>query len=222
MPRLARVVVPGTPHHITQRGNRGASVFFSKADRLRYLELLAEYAALHSVEITAYCLMTNHVHLIATPATKEALGAMLKPVHLRYAQELNRQQGEHGILWQGRFYSCAMDDDHFWEAVRYVERNPVRAKMVERADQYPWSSAAAHCGLRTDELLTELTARPVETAQWAAWLGDEEDPAVQERLRAATRTGRPAGGEAFVDFVEKVLGRVVRRRKAGRPRKVRE
>ena len=131
MPRMARVVIPGCPHHLTQRGNRREDVFFTAADRQRYLELLAEYAEKHGLAVQAYCLMTNHVHLVVVPRAEASLGAALKPVHMRYAQHVNWTQHIGGRLWQGRFFSCPLDEEHLWAAVRYVECNPVRAGMGE-------------------------------------------------------------------------------------------
>jgi len=219
MPRLPRVVIPGIPHHVTQRGNRGDAVFDDDVDRRRYLELLQEYGERHGLKLVAYCLMPNHVHLVAIPLKKTSLSAALKPVHLRHAQQLNRSRGEGGLVWQGRFYSCPMDDEHTWTAIRYVERNPVRAKMVRHAEDYPWSSAPAHCGLLADPLLTELDPRPAEESEWATWLEGADDAQVLERLRSRTRTGRPVGSEAFVEKLEGIVGRVLRARKVGRPRK---
>ena len=219
MPRIARAVAPGVPHHITQRGNRGANVFFHKSDRVRYLDLLRKYSDLHGLQIVAYCLMTNHVHLVAIPEKETSLAATLGPVHLRYTQSINWRKEETGLLWQGRYFSCPMDDDHYWEAVRYVERNPVRARMVERAEEYRWSSAAAHCGLVPDDLLMELEARPVEESEWSEWLEDAADEQVLKRLRTSTRTGRPAGSSSFVESIEGMLGRVLRARRVGRPRR---
>ena len=224
MPRLARVVIPNCPHHVTQRGNRREDVFFGDADRQRYLALLGEYCGLRGLAIQAYCLMPNHVHLVAVPRTVAALGAALKPLHTRYTQHVNRSQGLSGRLWQGRFYSCPLDDAHLWTAVRYVERNPVRAGLAARAEDWPWSSAAGHCGRRTDELAGDPCGlhRDLPPEQWSAWLAAEWGPAEQERvdrIRSHTHTGRPAGGETFVDRLESLLGRLLRPKKAGRPRK---
>lgn len=121
MPRLPRAVFAGYPHHITQRGNRRESVFFDDGDRLVYLAWLKEYADLHQVEVLAYCLMTNHVHLIAVPTTDDGLQQTLKPLHMRYAQRLNRQRQWSGHVWQGRFFSSPLDDAYLWTALRYVE-----------------------------------------------------------------------------------------------------
>jgi putative transposase len=154
MPRLARTVCAGIPHHITQRGNRREDVFYTDDDRAAYLDWLREYAGKHEVDILAYCLMTNHIHLVAVPKTEAGLQWVLKPLHMRYAQRINRRRGWKGHLWQGRFFSSALDETYLWAAIRYVERNPVRAKLVRKAENYPWSSAAAHCGLREDPVLT--------------------------------------------------------------------
>jgi REP-associated tyrosine transposase len=221
MPRIARVIVPGVPHHITQRGNRGCDVFLTDEHRSRYLELLKEYADEHGLRIDAYCLMTNHVHLVATPETVESLEAVLRPLHVRHSQTINRYLGERGVLWQGRPYSCPLDEEHFWAAVRYVEMNPVRAKMVKRAERYAWSSAAAHCGVRDDPLAADLSSGPVEPSGWAEWLQEDEDEAALETLRKKTRTGLPAGSSEFVTVLEEILGRVLHRGKPGRPRKKR-
>ncbi len=154
MPRLARNVFSEIPHHITQRGNRREDIFFSKEDRLIYLEWLGDNSQKHGVEVLAYCLMANHFHLILKPDSQEGLQKVLKPLHMRYAQHINKLKGWKGHLWQGRFFSSALDDVYIWSAIRYVERNPVRAKMVTKAEDYPWSSAAFHCGLEENRLLT--------------------------------------------------------------------
>ena len=219
MPRTARIVVPETPYHITQRGNRREDVFFSDADRQAYLDLLAEYAAMHGLNIQAYCLMPNHVHLVAVPGTADALSGTLKPVHCRYVQHVNWTHGLTGRLWQGRFFSCALDDAHFLAAVRYVERNPVRAGLVSRAEEYLWSSAAAHCGLRDDPVVPGAAGLAARIGGWSKWLREEDDPAEVSALRCNTRTGRPLGGEGFLNLLERLLGHTVRPRKAGRPRK---
>lgn len=143
---MARVVVPGVPHHVTQRGNNRQDVFFCDDDRLAYLRMLAAECRRHLVEVHGLCLMTNHVHVVATPATAPSLAQAIGRAHWKYAQYINRMHGRSGHLWQGRFYSAALDEAHFWTTLAYVERNPVRAAMVDRPWDYPWSSAAAHVG----------------------------------------------------------------------------
>lgn len=220
MPRIARVVVAGVAHHVTQRGNRCEVVFFSEADRQRYLQLLLHYSLQYGLKTLAYCLMTNHVHLVCIPEKAESLARVFKPVNLRHAQYVNWTQNLGGRLWQGRFFSCALDDAHLWAAIRYVERNPVRARLVARAEQYPWSSAPAHCGLRTDPLLCPLPSGLEEMRpSWAIWLREDEAPEVLARLRLHTRTGRPAGDKSFVARLESMLGRVLWPQSLGRPRK---
>ena len=221
MPRMARVVVPGTPHHITQRGNRGEDVFYSDDGRLRYLTLLAQYSALHGLDILAYCLMSNHVHLVATPRTPLAIAATLKPLHLRYTQYVNRTENLSGILWQGRPFSCPLDDRHFWTAIRYVERNPVRAGLAARAEAFRWSSAAAHCLLHPNPILTPLPPHP-DFHDWSEWLSEPDDDRTIERLRGSTRAGHPLGDDAFVAQLESVYTRCLHPQPRGPHKKTSE
>ena len=203
---------------MTQRGNRQEKVFFAAGDRVRYLELLREYAEKHGVEILAYCLMSNHVHLVVKPKREESLAGALKPVHLRYAQHVNWTQHLSGRLWQGRYFSCALDEEHCRAAVRYVERNPVRAGMVKRAEEYRWSSAGAHCGKGASKLLVNSQKWMTEITDWSAWLARDDDPEMMLEIRAKTRTGRPAGSARFLASVERTLGRVLRAKEVGRPK----
>jgi len=222
MPRLARTVCPRVPHHITQRGNRREKVFFTDDDRQTYLGWLKDYAEKYRVEILAYCLMTNHIHLVAVPAAEDGLHQVLKPLHMRYAQRINRTRDWKGHLWQGRFFSAALDEDYLWAAMRYVERNPVRARMVRKAENYRWSSATAHCGLRTDPVLTRKLSwrRQFESiGDWSAWLAEGDDPQRLEVLRRNVDKGLPCGSEKFVRNLEKLTGRVLRYRPRGRPKK---
>jgi putative transposase len=218
MPRIARVVFAGVPHHVTQRGNRRAEVFWTDEDRRRYLVLFQEYAAKHALEVWAYCLMTNHVHFVGVPGRADSLARTFKPVDMRYSQYVNRTQHLTGHLWQGRPFSCPLDDAHLWAAVRYVERNPVRAGLEKRAQDYPWSSAAAHCGRRRDGLVAGgLQGRGV-VADWASWLAEPDDEQALAMLRRRTRTGRPAGDPAFVARLEALAGRILLAKGVGRPK----
>ena len=219
MPRTARVVIPDVPLHVTQRGNRREDVFFCDQDRLRFLRLLVEYAPANGLEINAWCLMTNHLHLVVTPRTEHSLAATLRPLNTRYAQHVNRTQGFTGHLWESRPHSCLLDVPHFWAAVRYVERNPVRAGLLQKAQDYPWSSAAAHCGLRRDPLLSGDLELADHVGDWSAWLADGDDEQDLTALRTATRTGRPAGDDTFIRRLEHLCGKVLRARPRGRPKK---
>jgi putative transposase len=214
--RIARVVVTGIPHHVVQRGNRRESIFFDDLDRSCFLRLLAAYAQRFELELLAYCLMDNHLHLVAVPERADSLARVLKPVNLLYAKHVNTRKGWCGRLWQERFFSCPMDRAHTLAAVRYVERNPVRAGMVRRAELYAWSSAAAHCGERNDILLSDRHGWLDGVENWTEWLGSPEDTELADRLRLHTRTGRPLGGAAFVLRVERSIGRHLRPRPAGR------
>ena len=202
------------PHHVTQRGNRRCIVFKDDVDRRSYLAMLMEYVQRHGLAIQAYCLMTNHVHFVAVPRQAYSLGLVFRDTNRAYAARFNYRQGESGHLWQGRFYSTVLDEGHFWAAVRYVERNPVRAKMVQHAWEYPWSSAGAHCGLRADPLLSGELEKLCPAADWREFLMDEDELAVK-LLRQRTRTGRPCGDDSFLEQLESRLGRLLRRQKPG-------
>jgi putative transposase len=210
MPRLSRVVIPGIPHHVTQRGNRRGVVFFGDHDRQAYLALLRDYSARHSVEVLAYCLMSNHVHLVVVPPTADALHRVLKPVHLQHAQRINRMHDWSGHLWQGRYFSSPLDDEYLWAAIRYVERNPVRAGMVERAADYHWSSASARCRGTLDPVLTTCaswTTRLSAIRNWSAWISAREEAESVDVLRRRAGKGLPCGSPDFVAALEQQTGR---------------
>ena len=158
MPRRRRCLLPGVACHITQRGVDRRETFSTAEDRYTYLGLLRQNLEDTEVRILAYCLMSNHIHLGAVPATEEGLQATFRPLHMRYAQRLNRQRGWKGHVWQGRYFSSPLDEAYLWASIRYVERNPVRARMVKKAENYRWSSAQAYCGLREDSRLTKNAA----------------------------------------------------------------
>jgi putative transposase len=224
MPRISRAIWPGIPYHVTQRGNRREPVFFAAVDRYSYLKLLSEYAALHSVEVLAYCLMTNHVHLVLVPSTEEGLHRMLRPLHMRYAQRVNRGRGWRGHLWQGRFFSSMLDEPYLWSAIRYVELNPVRAGMVRRAEDYRWSSALAHCSGRHDPCLTtepSWQARLASIGDWSAWLAAGDQPECLDTLRRNADKGLPCGSDEFVEQLERLTGHRLRALSRGRPRRER-
>jgi putative transposase len=225
MPRLPRTVFAGVPHHITQRGNRCEDIFFTDEDREAYLSWLKEYCEKFSVEILAYCLMTNHVHLVAVPASDDGLQRVLKPLHMRYAQRINHARGWKGHLWQGRFFSSPLDEAYLWAAVRYVERNPVRAGMARRAEDYRWSSAAAHCGKRLDGLLnpeSDLSKTFSDIEDWSAWLAEGDEAEELQMLRRNVEKGLPCGSEGFVQKLGRRVGRLLEYRPQGRPKKVYE
>ena len=220
MPRQARTVIAGAPHHVTQRGNNRQDVFFADDDRRVYLDLLGEQCVREKVDVLAYCLMTNHVHLVATPEAEAALGRAVGRTHFRYTQYVNRLHERCGHLWQGRFHSCAMQKTHAIEAVRYVERNPVRARLTRTPWEHPWSSAAAHVtGEDPLGLLDMATWREMETpASWKQALQRRDNEDEVEALRLRTTTGRPLGSDRFIAKLETALNRRLRPLPVGRPK----
>ena len=221
MARLPRVVVVDVPHHVTQRGNARQAIFATDADRLTYLALLREHCCLHDLSLLGYCLMSNHVHLIAVPHNPEALAQSLKQAHGRYASYWNARRSSSGHVWQGRFYSCPLDEPHLWRALRYAELNPVRAQMVATAEQWRWSSAAVHCGaMGSDAMLeTERWSKRWTVGEWRQYLADAESSADLNALRRCTHTGRPLGSPEFVTELEKAMLRPLAPQKGGRPKK---
>jgi putative transposase len=218
MARLARIIVPGIAHHVTQRGNRREPIFFEPGDQEVYRDLLAEQTLKARVAVWAYCLMPNHVHLIAVPEDAHGLGRAIGEAHRRYTNFINARGRWTGHLFQNRFASVAMDEAHLIAAVRYVSLNPVRARLVARAQDWAWSSARAHLAGRDDEL---VTVKPLLDRFDAAGLAALLQPsaagdAAFARLRGAETTGRPLGNADFILGLERLLGRPVARRAPGR------
>lgn len=224
MPRSARYVFAGVPHHVTQRGNRRERVFFANDDYCTYLRWLQEYAGRYEVDVLAYCLMPNHVHLVLIPPVRSALQLFMRSVHARYAQRVNRNRDWRGHVWQGRYFSSALDEAYLWAAIRYVERNPVSAGMTARADEYPWSSAPAHCERTVDPLLSvnrNWLERVERVGSWSAWLAQADSQDCLDTLRQRTDKGLPCGSAEFLAGLEAISGKPIRHRKPGRPRKLR-
>ena len=231
MPRVARVVIPGCPHHVTQRGNNRQDVFFVEDDRRVYLATLREQCERFGLAVQAYCLMTNHVHILAVPEREDSLAKAVGRTHFAYTQHVNRFHGRSGHLWQNRFFSCPLDEEHFRAATAYVERNPVRAKMASMAWGYPWSSASAHVNGKDASAhvdgkdasgLLDLAAwrqRLAPGVDWREALRRPSDDAAVARLRRATMTGRPLGSDTFISKLEALVGRRLRPLPVGRPKK---
>jgi len=215
---MARVVVPGVPHHVTQRGVRRMDTFFDDEDYETYLSLMGEWCLSSGVEIWAYCLMPNHVHLIAVPESKESLAHGIGEAHRRYTRYINFKKGWKGYLWQGRFASFPMDEDYLLSATRYVELNPVRARLVKRPEDYRWSSAQAHLSSKSGGL---VNVQPMldRVRNWAELLASG-DKKLFDTLRMHERTGRPLGSESFVARLSVLAGRELGKQKPGPKRKV--
>lgn len=211
--------MPGLSYHVTHRGNRRGPIFLGDDDRDAYLRRLARAGDRHGLELWAYCLMPNHVHLVVRPGRRDSLARTIGEVHGQYARSLHRRQGWDGHLWANRYYAAALGPDRLWAAVRYVERNPVRAGLVDRAEDFPWSSARAHCGLAPGPPLSPQRPFPGAIANWRYWLAGEPDEAGERAIRSCTARGLPAGSPEFVADLERRLDRPLRPQRRGRPRR---
>ncbi|HCC59385.1 MAG TPA: transposase [Solibacterales bacterium] len=222
MPRSARLVLTGHAHHITQRGNNRENIFAGDDDRACYLDLLGRHSQLAGLDIAGYCLMSNHVHLVAIPQQLGSLAIALRRAHSEYAQQWNRRNQRSGHLWQNRYYSCVLDRRGFWTALRYVERNPVRAGMVDKAQDWAWSSAREHLEQRASgplPLTLEEWRHSFTTAEWSAVL-EENTLEEEDRLRRDTRNGWAADDMELREAVERVIGRQARPCRSGQPKRV--
>jgi len=214
---MARAVIPTIPHHITQRGVRRMETFFDDEDYEMYLSLMREWCLSSGIEIWAYCLMPNHVHLIVLPESESSLARGIGEAHRRYTGYINFKKSWKGYLWQGRFASFPMDEDYLLSSVRYVELNPARARLVEKAEDYRWSSARAHLNGK-DDLLVKVKPMLDRVKNWAELLASADQSAFDD-LRMHERTGRPLGQDSFVDRMSLLAGRTLGRKKPGPKRK---
>lgn len=224
MPRPPRVVIPGYPHHIIQRGVRRSDVFFDIEDRKCYLKLLQKYSNIHGIKTLSYCLMTNHVHHIMIPRDKNSFENTFRDLDSEYATYVNKKQNCSGHLWQARYFSSVMDDDYLSVALRYVELNPVRAGMVQNAEDYIWSSAPAHVRGHFDPVLAvdeTWNSRLNEfTDNWGEWLRSELCQKKVNFLRVRTAKGAPSASDYFIEQLEEQTGLKLKPRPQGRPRKL--
>jgi len=215
MARLARFVMPGVPHHVTQRGNGRQQTFFCAEDYAAYRDLLAEHCATNGVAVWSWVLMPNHVHLILVPDHVDALRAALSKVHRAYAGRIHAREKRTGHFWQGRFGCAAMDEPHLLAALRYVAMNPVRARLVKRAEDWRWSSVHALRNPAGGDGLTETAPVLERVPDYAALLCSGEDQSLTAALRKSEMTGRPLGSSDFLDRAETILGRSPRPGKRG-------
>jgi putative transposase len=205
---MARVVVVGAPHHLTQRGNNGQSIFLADADRRAYLERLEQDCQACGVRLLGYCVMTNHVHFIALPSHLESFARAMRRTQSSYAQSFNRRYWRSGHLFENRFFSCVFGANHLTSALLYVDCNPVRAGMVGEATERPWSSAAAHAAGHGDPFVDgALWSEVRATGGWAEALRRGAGGRFEQRLRTATYAGTPCGDAAFLAELERKMGR---------------
>lgn len=214
MARIARVIATGIPHHVTQRGNRRMQTFFSDEDYKAYIALLAEWCRKCGVEVWAYCLMPNHVHLIAVPETADGLRRGIGEAHRRYSRLVNFRENWRGHLWQGRFASFPMDETYLLACARYVEMNPVSAHLAPDAASWQWSSARAHLS-GTDDELVKVAPLLEMAGDWRLFLSGAKEEDVINNIRKHERTGRPLGTESFIECLESTLERPLKRGKPG-------
>jgi len=187
------------PHHVTQRGNQRQRVFFEPADYRSWLQIAAATFAVEGVEVWAYCLMPNHIHLIATPSDDKGLARAMAVLNATYARRVHAKRGVSGHLWQGRYASFPMDETYLYRCVRYVGLNPVRAGLVANASEWPWSSVRAHLGGNADPLLTPGPVAELLGSD-AAWVfgASRKDGAIWAELRRASQSGQPLGSDDWI------------------------
>jgi putative transposase len=215
MPKFARLVVTDCPHHIIQRGNRRQRVFFDDSDWDLYLKLIKSHAERAGISFVAYCLLNNHVHLIGVPKTPQSFARGIGEAHRKYTNIINIREGWKGYLWQGRFISFPMDERHLYVAIRYVERNPVRAGIVKEAEDYPWSSARAHID-KTDDILVSGGRNPLGIEDWKAYLKEIDDADFIEQMKRCEKNSRPLGDNDYLRRLEVITGRKILPRTPGR------
>lgn len=213
MPRMPRLIVPGMPHHVTQRGARKQQTFFCEEDYGLYVRLLSDAKVKSNVEIWAYCLMPNHIHLVAVPAQKNGLARLLRETHSEYARRINQREGWQGHLWQERYHSFVMDEAHLLATVRYVELNPVRAGLCERAAEWRWSSVHAHLA-QMDDGIVSVSPMQQRIVDWMKYLAVDESIVQLELIRSHSVSGRPIGNPSFIQYVERLSGRKFGRKRS--------
>ena len=220
MPRIARIVLPGVPHHITQRGNNRQDVFFTDDDYNYYLKTLAKQSAKYGLSISGYCLMSNHIHVICTPDNPEALAKGIGRTNFIYTQYVNLTHGRSGHLWQNRFFSCALDDEHMFIAMCYIEQNPMRAGITDNAVKYKWSSAKPHVSGNDPLGIVDMDkwSSAIGGVYWKRRLNEPLEDNIACDVRRKTQTGRPFGDDKFVSSYEKQVKRRLRAMPVGRPK----
>jgi putative transposase len=218
MPRSARIIIPGIAHHIIQRGNNRQNILEEDVDFRNYCYWINEYSPQYKVSILAYCLMNNHVHFIVVPQDAEGIPRLFRTVHMRYAQYANYTKRRSGHLWQGRYFSCVLDDEHLFYAIRYVEQNPVRANMVKYPWDYEWSSAKWHVDKTAKKYIKITDTTAVDRTHWKMYLLNN-DKGIDEEITKKIYKGKAFAGEDFIIYWEQRLNCVLRELKPGRKRK---
>jgi putative transposase len=220
MPRIARIVGAGYPHHIVERGNNRERVFANPIDYKKYLSFLSKYSEEREAAVLAYCLMPNHIHLLVRPSGEETLAKMMQGVTLCYSKYFNGENGRTGRLWECRYYSTVVDgDSYLWTVSKYIENNPVRAGIVKKPEDYLYSSAKAHILQEKDPILKEPLFDKSELDEYRRFVKLDEDKKILEEIRKQTRSGKPLGDGGFLETLSETIGCSLSFRPKGRPRK---
>ncbi|OGP92340.1 MAG: hypothetical protein A2156_14750 [Deltaproteobacteria bacterium RBG_16_48_10] len=220
MSRIARIVAVGYPHHIVQRGNNREKVFFNPGDYEKYLSFLRKYSEEKESATLAYCVMPNHVHLLVIPSQDESLAKMMQCITLCYTQYYNREKARTGRLWECRYHSTVIDGDRYlWTVSKYIENNPVRAGIVKKPEDYPYSSAKTHLLGGNNPLLNKPLFDRSELNEYKRFMRLEEDEKIQEEIRRQIRLGKPLGNGGFLENLSERLGCSLSFRPKGRPRR---
>lgn len=221
MPRRARVTALNCAHHVCQRSFEGKVLFHTDKDRNEYLAALREEAQYYKLDILAYCLLKDRVHLIVVPRKRIGLSKTIGRTHFWYAQYLNRRRKRTGKLWHDRFHSCPIDNRYLAQAVQYVETQPITDRLVRKAEKYNFSSAQAHITNRDELDILALDVWPSTQVRkkWASVLANPLDDKTAAEIQLHTQTGRPWGGNKFIEQLEKKLNRRLHALPVGRPPK---
>ena len=221
MPRRSRIVLSDTPHHIIQRGHNRQSVFACDEDYLYYLENLKEWKTNLGCKVYAYCLMTNHVHLVVDPGTEtENLALLLKRVAGRQTRYVNKLEKRSGTLWEGRYKSSPIEAEEYLLACnRYIELNPVRAGLVDAPEKYKWSSCRYKTGTEAQEWLDlDPFTLSLGSDGYKKWISSAIAEGEWELIREVAQRGQLTGSNRFVEEVDRRIGKRVAFRKQGRPK----
>lgn len=219
MPRIARVSIPDVPVHVIQRGNYRQNIFEEDIDKEFYLKSFLHYRKKYKVKLFAWCLMDNHLHFILEPSDSDGLGKLFKSLNTRYSMYFNRKLKRKGRLFDYRFFSCLLDESHFYEGIRYVELNPYKAKMEADFGAYFWNSSQEHLKIRNEYYLNKLP-KYFEVEDWYGYLKEGVGlNDISERIETHTMSGFPLGEESFVARISDNLGRDLKKKKRGRPKK---
>lgn len=220
MPHIARIVGIGYPHHLIQRGNNRQNIFFDQEDRRLYLKWLKKYSLECGCTVHAYCLMSNHVHLLVVPQYNYSLAKTMQKLSLRFTQHINKKYKRTGRLWECRFYCALVDKElYFWSVGRYIERNPVRAKIVSKPDEYQWSSAKANITAKEIDFIKPIWQDDTEREEYITFLNNPDKEEEIEIIKKSTISGKPIGSEEFLNQMVETLGITINTRLKGRPRK---